>query len=244
MRKVLLDERTQCFHLEFTAEIAEPLTFTAGQFLSLVAEDARGKQQTRAYSLASAPRGREFDVCVNRVEAGFFSNLLCDLEPGATVQFHGPHGFFVLEERGAHALFLAADTGIAPIRGIVEWLFPQGGPARAGEQEYWLVYGADREAEILYRDFLEEVAREHPNFHPVAVLADPEVDWPGEQGTVAEAVVQLIAAEPRLQATAEASAPFPVYAYICGLNAMVAPTRAKLLELGWHRKQLIVERYD
>ncbi len=45
-------------------------SYAAGQFVSAVADDAKGKQQTRAYSLASAANGNRFDLCVNRVEEG------------------------------------------------------------------------------------------------------------------------------------------------------------------------------
>ena len=37
---------------------------------------------------------------------------------------------------------------------------------------------------------------------------------------------------------------FDIYAYICGLNNMVAGVREKLASYGWHRKQVIFERYD
>jgi ferredoxin-NADP reductase len=37
---------------------------------------------------------------------------------------------------------------------------------------------------------------------------------------------------------------FDVNAYICGLNNMVAGVREKLANYGWHRKQIIFERYD
>jgi hypothetical protein len=37
---------------------------------------------------------------------------------------------------------------------------------------------------------------------------------------------------------------FDIYAYICGLNNMVAGVREKLAGYGWHRKQIIFERYD
>jgi ferredoxin-NADP reductase len=37
---------------------------------------------------------------------------------------------------------------------------------------------------------------------------------------------------------------FDIHAYICGLNNMVAGVREKLAGFGWHRKQVIFERYD
>ncbi|MDR3751251.1 MAG: oxidoreductase, partial [Terracidiphilus sp.] len=37
---------------------------------------------------------------------------------------------------------------------------------------------------------------------------------------------------------------FDIYAYICGLNNMVASVRERLAGYGWHRKQIVFERYD
>jgi ferredoxin-NADP reductase len=123
-RKLCLSEPAQCFHLEFTVDELEAFDFIPGQFVSTVADDPKGKQQTRAYSIASAPSANRFDLCVNRVESGFFSNLLCDLEPGQTVGFHGPHGLFTLRQPLTDGIFIATGTGVAPMRGFVQHLFP------------------------------------------------------------------------------------------------------------------------
>jgi NAD(P)H-flavin reductase len=37
---------------------------------------------------------------------------------------------------------------------------------------------------------------------------------------------------------------FDIYCYICGLNFMVSAARDKLAGYGWHRKQIVFERYD
>ena len=37
---------------------------------------------------------------------------------------------------------------------------------------------------------------------------------------------------------------FDIYCYICGLNFMVSAAREKLASYGWHRKQIVFERYD
>ncbi|MEA2261407.1 MAG: hypothetical protein QOJ51_4232, partial [Acidobacteriaceae bacterium] len=60
-RRLLLSEPAACFHLEFTAEGLDQLDFHPGQFVSFLAVDPLGKHQTRAYSIASAPRGNQFD---------------------------------------------------------------------------------------------------------------------------------------------------------------------------------------
>ena len=163
-RRLLLSEPAACFHLEFTAEGLEQFDFQPGQFVSFLAFDALGKHQTRAYSIASAPRGNQFDVCVNRVEGGFFSNLLCDLEVGESLEFHGPHGLFMLRAPLTDSIFIATGTGIAPMRGFVEYLFPDNGEDRSQGRKIWLVYGTRYETELYYEDYFERIAASRPNF--------------------------------------------------------------------------------
>src|ERR1700755_1406684 len=104
--KFCLSEPAQCFHLEFVVGGMDQFAFKPGQFVSLVKEDSRSKLQTRAYSIASAPRANAFDLCVNRVEGGFFSHLLADMEPGQTLNFHGAHGMFTLRQPLTDAILI------------------------------------------------------------------------------------------------------------------------------------------
>ena len=248
-QKLLLSERAQCYHLEFVIDELSHFDFLPGQFISCVATDDRGKTQTRAYSIASAPRANMLDLCVNRVENGFFSNFLCDLEVGQTVQFHGPHGFFTLRQPLTDGIFIATGTGIAPILGFVQHLFPETGEDRSGGRNIWLVYGTRHDTEIYYQKYLEKVAAERHNFHYLPTLSRPQEEWEGLRGYVQDHVARLLDnRDPQNPAapvptTAEGTG-FDIHAYICGLNNMVSANRDRLKELGWHRKQIIFERYD
>src|SRR5947199_10790871 len=96
----------QTKHLVFEVENEERFDFIPGQFVSLLAPKD-GKTITRAYSIASSPRRNQFDVCLNRVELGFFSNLLCDSVETAEFKFHGPHGYFTLRNPLRDSIFIA-----------------------------------------------------------------------------------------------------------------------------------------
>jgi ferredoxin-NADP reductase len=222
----------QVKHLEFTVVDAEEFPFIPGQFVSIQQPKPDGKVHTRAYSIASAPGlAASFDLCLNRVEQGFLSNWLCDLEIGATVEFHGPHGMFTLREPRHDAIFIATGTGIAPIRGIVHWLFAQSD--RNQGHEFWLVYGTRHESGLYYRDQFLAIEQAHPNFHYVPTLSRGNAEWPGLRGYVQEHVRGIVDKHQDLEA------------YICGLHQMVDANR-KLLkeELGWDRRRIIFERYD
>lgn len=257
-RKVCISEPAQCFHFEFVVDELEEFPFTSGQFVSTVAPDSNGKQQTRAYSIASAARGNRFDLCVNRVEGGFFSNHLADLTdlpPGGTVKMHGPHGHFVLHAPVTDSIFIATGTGIAPMRGFAQWLFPEGGPDRSEGKEIWCVYGTRHETDLYYQEEFEALAAKHPNFHYLATLSRAKDDWQGLRGYVQDHVARIVEEraaklgqtlpQPAIDpATPASELKFDIYAYICGLNNMVSGVRDKLAGYGWHRKQIVFERYD
>ena len=257
-RKVCISETAQCFHFDFVIDELDSFPFTSGQFVSTLATDPKGKQQTRAYSIASAARGNRFDLCVNRVEGGFFSNHLADLTdlpPGGTVKVHGPHGHFILRTPLTDSIFIATGTGIAPMRGFTQWLFPEDGSDRSEGRDIWLVYGTRYETELYYRDEFEALAAKHPNFHYLATLSRADESWTGLRGYVQDHVARIVeeraarlgqtlplpAIDP---ATPASELRFDIHAYICGLNNMVSGVRDKLTGFGWHRKQIVFERYD
>ena len=253
LKKVCLSESAQCYHFEFELVDRESFVYTPGQFLSAVAVDGNGKTQTRAYSIASAPAANRFDLCVNRVEGGFFSNYLADLPEGAVIQIHGPHGHFVLHQPPVEAIFVATGTGIAPMRAFTQELFPETGPEagadRSGGREIWCVYGTRHESELYYREYFERIAAAHSNFHYIPTLSRAPQEWTGHRGYVQHYVGQILAQREEVKGKTPpvpegAAAEFDIYTYICGLNNMVSEVRNLLAEHGWHRKQVVFERYD
>jgi len=257
-QKDCISEPAQCFHFQFVIDELDSFPFAPGQFVSAVAEDAQGKPQTRAYSIASAPSANRFDLCVNRVEGGFFSNHLADLPDlpiGGTIQVHGPHGYFTLREPITDSILVATGTGIAPMRGYAQWLFPEDGPDRSQGRDIWLVYGTRYATDIYYRDYFEQLAARVPNFHYLPTLSRAGDEWTGLRGYVQhhgarsaeERATRL--GHPLPQPPADLAVPaaelrFDIHTYICGLNNMVSAVRDKLTAYGWHRKQIVFERYD
>jgi ferredoxin-NADP reductase len=257
-RKVCISESAQCFHLEFSIDGVKEFPFAPGQFISAVAVDAAGKQQTRAYSLASAPHGKQFELCVNRVKDGFFSNHLADLsdlDSGDTIQVHGPHGLFTLREPVTDSILIATGTGIAPMRSIVQKLFPADGSDQSQGKDIWLIYGTRHASDLYFREEFEALAAKHSNFHYLPTLSRAEENWTGPRGYVQEHVARIVEeraarlGQPLPKPAVDANTPpadlkFDIHAYICGLNRMVSGVRDTLTGFGWNGKQIIYERYD
>lgn len=221
----ILSESSQTWHLEFATDAA--FSFIPGQFLSILSErtypadHARAGQSridTRAYSLASAPAEKDFALCLNRLAAadghGHFSNLLCDLAIGDSINFHGPHGNFVLNAISGPILLLAEETGIAPIRSILH---------ANKDLSATLIQVSTSSTTPLYAEELRVMS---------SLQYEPIADDPAHSRSLA-AVKAALTATPAIRE-----------AYIVGLSPFVNAHRAHLKELGWDRKQIIFERYD
>lgn len=218
-------------HFEWEIIEGSPFEFYAGQFLSLEVPRNSG-QEARPYSIASAPvDGKTFDLCLNRVEGGYVSNYLCDLDAGASVDVTGPHGSFVVSTpMDQDLVFIATGTGIAPIRGMLAELFASSGKLT---HDASLIFGVRHPETLLYRQEFEALARQDPRFHFLPTLSRPPADWPGKTGYVQEHLRKLFAGRKDFKA------------YICGLKAMVDEVRFILKEeFGLERKQIRFEKYD
>jgi ferredoxin-NADP reductase len=217
-------------HFRWEVEEAHKFDFHAGQFVSMLA-DHDGREITRAYSIASAPRGdNKFDLCLNRVPDGFFSNFLCDLRAGDEVRFHGPHGYFTLKHPVRDSFFVATGTGIAPIRGMLHWLLEDS--SRHDNREFSLVFGVRYQQDLYYDEEFRALEQDHPNFHYVPTLSRDNPGWSGARGYVQEHVESLATGRTDMDA------------YICGLKEMVKANRDLLKRLGWDRKSILYERFD
>lgn len=232
----LIGERTlssasQTKHLEFAVEGAEHFTYAPGQFLSLVATNPAGKSITRAYTLASGPyAGNRFDLCLNRVEGGFFSNLLCDLKLGDAVRFHGPYGSFTLREPFRDSLFLCEETGVAPMRGFLQQLAADS-QSFAGRTLH-MIYTTRLASDIFYREFFDGIAAQHNNVQYEVLVREDHASAMCER---ASALITAMDEEKR----------HALDVYICGFKEMIKAVRTLLTEQhGFDKKQILYERYD
>ncbi len=210
----------------FEAAGTESFAFTPGQFVSLV-HQFDGLEVTRAYSIASAPGGNRFELCLNRVKEGVFSPWLFAMNPGDTVDMAGPLGYFVLRNPARDALFVATGTGIAPVRSILRANLAEPRPAQAT-----LLFGARYPASLLYRAEFDAMAATQPAFRFWPTVSRPDASWTGRTGRVQQHLLEAIGDRRDIDV------------YICGLREMVDDVRTILKSVGFDRKQIIVEKYD
>lgn len=217
-------------HFEFEVPGVQDFAFTPGQFISVIDRDD-GKEVTRAYSIASPRGGNRFALCLNRVEDGIVSPWLFRLRPGDELEVHEPLGYFTLRHPGRRAVFVATGTGIAPFRSMLLDHLPRTQP------EVNLLFGVRYEHGLLYREELEDLARQYSTFRFLPTITRPDSSWTGRTGRVQAHLDEALAIR-----TPEELATIDVY--ICGLREMVDDVRKELKQRGLDRKQIIYEKYD
>lgn len=210
----------------FEAAGVETLDFTPGQFVSFSSNHG-GRPVTRAYSIASAPNGNRFELCLNRVKEGLLSPWLFEMAPGAEIDMQGPLGYFGPRQPFRDSLLVATGTGIAPFRSFLLSRQVLDSGARIT-----LLFGARSETGLVYRELFEDLEKRREGFRFLPTITRPGPDWNGRTGRVQQHLEEALAGRRDIDV------------YLCGLKAMVNDVRALLKQRGFDRKQIIVEKYD
>ncbi len=202
-------------------------SFQAGQFISVRLEN-EGQEVIKPYSMASPPCEEGYiELLIKRVEGGFVSNYMHNLQEGQRLEIRGPAGLFVLDMPFRNDLiFLATGSGLSTIRSMLSVV-------RSTETPYnvWLFYGVRTEDELVERSRWEEWEAEGGNFRYVPVLSRADETWEGERGYVQDALLKHI---PR---------PGDMDIYICGLWKMVEEVVEVAKESGFNWKKIHYERF-
>ena len=212
----------------------EKLAFRPGQFLTLdlpIGETRR--DGWRSYSIASAPdETNEVELCIVKLPGGKGTEYLFEqARVGTEVPTKEPGGVFTLPERPLDydVVMICTGTGIAPFRSMLV--------QRLGHETgtFHLIFGCRTAAGLLYREELERMVEEFPNFTYTATLsreAPQDAEFEQLQGYVHQ-VYERDYAEVRSD----------VRFYLCGWSQMVDEAQARLLAMGYGRKQVVLELY-
>ena len=209
--------------LTLRVESSFPLEFLPGQCVRIELE-FDGKVVPLAYSIASPPRGDNcLELCVKPGRKGSPADHLCATSVGAQLRISAPQGGFVVQQSGPVSLFLAAGTGIAPIRSMIHSL------AGSGRHDLCLIFGARSMESLFFHDEFLDLASRNSDFRYVPVLSRPHGAWTGASGYV--------------QHHLDSVSPTPdARAYLCGPLAMVKAARQMLCERGWPEEMIHYER--
>lgn len=194
----------------------DELQVEAGQFFRWRFLTRQTWRSAHPFSLSAAATDDLLRVTVKALGSG--SGLLHSIAPGTRVLAEGPYGAMTARRRRHRAvLLIAGGVGITPMRSLFEEL----------DGDVVLLYRASREAEVVFRDELEEIAalRGATIVWVIGRSSDPATSMAGEN------LVRLV---PDIAVRD---------VYLCASPGLAAAVRAGLAEAGVPASQLHEEGF-
>jgi NAD(P)H-flavin reductase len=201
-------------------------SWIAGQHIEVTSSNGRASHM---YSIASWPDARapgEFDLAISH---SVHPELLGNLEPGRRVAHSPARGNFIWESGQGATLLIGIGTGVAPLRAILQ------AALGSSPEPALLLLGARTEADLLFGDELEALARSEQRFIFAPTLSNASAEWSGARGRVHDHLERVLRLLPQGRGDRRA--------YVCGSTPMVRDTTNLLDALGVPRASVRVESY-
>lgn len=202
--------------------------FTAGQFLAIRVR-IDGVEHVRCYSISSAPEARGYlEISVKR--QGLVSKTLhATIRPGAQVHLKAPAGAFRYPAADDRPIaLLAGGVGITPLISMLRHAVHT-----EPQRSVTLVYSAQTEEQLAFRDEIRLLARRHPHLKVFLAASRGSGLSDVYPGRIDDALVG-------------AAIPDPAHtiAMICGPQPMIDRMRELLLARGMPAGQIRSEAFE
>ena len=146
--------------------------------------DERGNR--RHFTLSSSPTEKGITMFTTRMRGSGFKETLRNAPLGYEVSIGVPAGLFVIPEDNTRShVFIAGGIGVTPYRSILRHAVDTKTPMNA-----LMLYFNHSSADIVFRQELEDIARQVTTFSLVHVLSEPEPGWAGERGKLNEVLLR------------------------------------------------------
>ena len=217
----IIKETKSNWRFIFEDPLFDKLNYTSGELVQLCMKPGLEGSVVRNYSVASWPDGtNKFELIITYLEGGAMSEYLFnEAKVGDEFIYRGPMGVFTLPDNlmDRDIYFVSTGSGISPFRSMINYLYENKVPFK----NIKLFFGTRTEDDIVYREELEKIQKELPNFEFIPTLS--REDKPGfAKGYVHDHYLPLI----------DSSEEKP-WVYYCGWDRMIKEGRQHLSDRGF-----------
>lgn len=208
-------------------------SYIAGQYLRwlLPHEDPDERGIKRPFSLSSSPT-EDFIMLTTKFapsQGSSFKKALLELNPGASLEFEGPRGEFILPgDVTQPVVFLGGGVGITPFRSMIKFATDKKLP-----KKITLLYANKTPGDIIYKSEFDQWAEDNPNFKVAYTVDQPIPEWTGDTGYLTAELIKKYVADISQ----------PLY-FICGPAGMIEAYRQILSEIGVGDDQIRTENFS
>ncbi len=217
----------------------EEIDFVSGQYAQLeVPPYGKVRESTqRAYSMASKPSDRnQLEFLVRLVPDGILTTYVHQrLKEGDTLSLVGPFGEFHVRDSSSTMICVAGGSGMAPFKAIIKERIEKG---TMDQRDIWYFFGAVKERDMYYVDWLNQVDEQYSRFHFVPALSDPDPDarWQGEVGLITEVLDRYLKEQIPSSAKKEG--------YLCGSPGMLDACMAVMRTHNMHNSEIYFDKFS
>lgn len=166
----------------------QPLApFRAGQYIGLTVV-INGVRTSRPYSIVSSPNQLAYyELAIRKKENGFISPYLFNkAKVGDLFEATEPIGNLYYNRifHGNNLVLIAGGCGITPFISMLRDFHE-----RDVSLNIWLIYGCVTENDIIFREFLENLRKIHPNINVNFILSEPDDKWKGACGFITKEII-------------------------------------------------------
>jgi ferredoxin-NADP reductase len=218
---------------DFVFEPQRRLAFAPGQYMewTLGHPDPDNRGNRRYFTIASAPTEREVRMGVKFYpNSSSYKQSMLAMRPGSPILAAQLAGDFTLPRDPAQkVVMIAGGIGITPFRSMIKHLVDT-----HQRRSVRLIYAARRVNEFVYRDVLEDAARQIglKTYYTLTDTKRLPPDWRGLAGHIDSRLIRRM---------------IPDYAeclfYISGPNVMVNEVKGALLEAGVPRDRIHLDYF-
>lgn len=167
----------------FSFERPPDLSYKPGQFFYvMLKEGLRGVPSEHHFSFSSSPTEPNVEF-TTRLTGSPYKNRIDEMAEGEIVHIAGPDGVFVLQPDARKVCHLCGGIGITPARSTVRWALDTNADLDL------VVLHANRDlASSPFREEFESI--DSDRIRVVNVLSEPEPDWIGPTGVIAELLMR------------------------------------------------------
>jgi ferredoxin-NADP reductase len=212
----------------FELEVGEPgFKYLPGQWIE-VSVDIDGETKTGGYSITTSPGQRGLVGLAIRASATHpVTRWLHAAREGDTLTVTRGQGPFVfVPDMGEDIVLIGGGVGVTPLLSI--WRYVRDA---CPETHATLYYSVSHPEEILFRDELEQSARQHTHVSLEITVTQPSPGWQGQTGRINRHKIAALNAPPN------------TLFYLCGPRGMVDDMEHFLRELGVPASRIIFEKW-
>lgn len=184
------------------------------------------EEVVRPYTATAMPGSERITLAIKRYPDGTASTWMHERTPGDTIDVEELGGNLHLRDLDSDVAFVSTGTGITPMVAMAKQYVREG----SGHAHFF--FGEKDEEHIIYRETLDQMAADNPNFDVTYVLSEADDEWSGREGHVQDHLDDVLDDLGGRDC------------YVCGVPQMVVDTQEYLDERDVDDDSVYVEGWE